>query len=287
MLERLTFPIVDTHLHVWDPHYLNYPWLNGNALLNKPYLLEDFNRACGPVSVGRMVFVQCEVDFAQFMEEAEWVDRLANQDSRLQGIVPWAPLEKGEAARPDLERLASYPRIKGIRRIIQFEPDLDFCLRPDFVRGVQALPDYGLSFDICVDIRHLANTIELVRQCPDVQFILDHIGKPRIKDQQLDPWREQIKMLAGFPNVWCKMSGLVTEADFQTWTKEQLKPYIDHVIECFGFDRVMYGGDWPVATQASEYPRWVETLLWAVKDCSDSELKKLFYDNAIAFYRLG
>ncbi len=286
MLERLTFPIVDTHLHVWDPHYLNYPWLNGNALLNKPYLLEDFNRACGPVSVGRMVFLQCEVDFAQFMDEAQWVDSLADQDSRLQGIVPWAPLEKGDAARPDLERLASYPRVKGIRRIIQFEPDLDFCLRPDFVRGVQALPDYGLSFDICVDIRHLANTIEMVRQCPDVQFILDHIGKPRIKDQEIDPWREQIKTLAGFPNVWCKMSGLVTEADFQTWTKEQLKPYIDHVITCFDFDRVIYGGDWPVATQASEYPRWVETLLWAVKDCSDSELKKLFHDNAVSFYRL-
>lgn len=287
MLERLTFPIVDTHLHVWDPTYLNYPWLNENPLLNQPYLLEDYNRACGAVSVERMVFVQCEVDFAQFMDEAQWVDRLADQDNRLQGIVAWAPLEKGEAVRADLEQLANKPRVKGVRRIIQFEPDIEFCLRPDFVRGVQALADYNLSFDICIDPRHMVNTLELVRQCPKVQFILDHIAKPRIKDQQFDPWREHIKTFASFPNMWCKISGLVTEADHKTWTNTQLKPYIDDVIECFGFDRVMYGGDWPVAIQATDYPRWVETLVWAVQDCSDTELKKLFHDNAIAFYKLA
>ena len=132
----------------------------------------------------------------------------------------------------------------------------------------------------------MANTIKMVAQCPDVQFILDHIGKPDIKHGLLDPWRAEIKTLSELPNVWCKMSGLVTEADHANWTKEQLKPYVDHVLECFGFDRVMYGGDWPVAYQATEYPRWVETLAWAVEGCSGDELKKLFRDNAIAFYRL-
>lgn len=286
MSVKLNFPIVDTHLHVWNPTHLRYPWLDDNALLNKPYLLEDYNRACGAVSVERMVFLQCEVEFAQFMDEANWVDSLADQDSRLQGIVPWAPLEKGDAVRPDLERLAANPRVKGIRRIIQFEPDLDFCLRPDFVRGVQALADYNLSFDICIDVRHMVNSLELVRQCPNVQFIVDHIAKPRIKDNLLDPWREHMRTFASFPNVWCKVSGVATEADWKSWTREQLKPYIDHVIECFGFDRIMYGGDWPVATQAIDYPRWVETLHWAVNGCSENELRKLFRDNAIAFYRL-
>lgn len=286
MSAKLDFPIVDTHLHVWNPTHLRYPWLDDNALLNKPYLLDDYNRACGAVSVERMVFLQCEVDFSQFMDEANWVDSLADQDSRLQGIVPWAPLENGDAVRPDLERLAANPRVKGIRRIIQFEPDLDFCLRPDFVRGVQALADYNLSFDICIDVRHMVNSLELVRQCPNVQFIVDHIAKPRIKDNLLDPWREHMRTFASFPNVWCKVSGVATEADWKNWTREQLKPYIDHVIECFGFDRIMYGGDWPVATQAIDYPRWVETLHWAVKDCSENELRKLFRDNAIAFYRL-
>ena len=282
----LDFPIIDTHLHVWDPQRLRYPWLDDIPLLNKPYLLDDYDRACGPVAVEKMVFLQAEVDFSQFQEEADWVDSLAEQDSRLQGIVPWAPLELGAAARPALEKLAANPRVKSIRRIIQFEPDIEFCLRPDFVRGVQLLGEYGLNFDICIHHPQMANTIKMVAQCPDVQFILDHIGKPDIKAGLLDPWRAEIKILSQFPNVWCKISGLVTEADHDNWTREQLKPYIDHVIDCFGFDRVMYGGDWPVAYQATAYPRWVETLAWAVEGCTDDELRKLFRDNAVAFYRL-
>jgi L-fuconolactonase len=151
---------------------------------------------------------------------------------------------------------------------------------------VQLLATYGLSFDICISHSQLANTIKLVAQCPNVQFILDHIGKPDIKNHLLDPWRAEMKTLASFPNVWCKVSGLVTEADHQQWTRDDLKPYIDHVISCFGFDRVIYGGDWPVAYQATDYPRWVETLAWAVSGCSDSELRRLFHDNAVTFYRL-
>jgi L-fuconolactonase len=283
----LNFPIVDTHLHLWDPAYLRYPWLDGIPLLNKPYLLDDYRRACGDIQVEKMVFLQCECDVAQFMDEADWVASLAGQDPRIAGIIPWAPLEKGDAARADLERLAENRLVKGIRRIIQFEPDIEFCLRPDFVRGVQALPDYDLSFDICIAHIQMANTIKLVQQCPNVQFILDHIGKPDIKNQVFEPWRREIKALAEFPNVWCKVSGLVTEADWQRWTKEDLKPYVDYVIEGFGFDRVMYGGDWPVAYQATEYPHWVETLAWAVSGCSEIELEKLFRTNAVEFYRLS
>jgi L-fuconolactonase len=282
----INFPIVDTHLHLWDPQLLHYPWLANIPLLNKPYLLEDYQKACGPVQVEKMVFLQCECSPAQFMKEAEWVTELARQDLRIQGIVAWAPLEKGEGARADLEKLAANRLIKGIRRIIQFEPDLEFCLRPDFVKGVQMLTDYHFSFDVCIAHVHTANTIRFVRQCPDVRFILDHIGKPDIKSHLLDPWRAEIRTLSELPNVWCKVSGLVTEADHKSWTKEDLRPYIDRVIECFGFDRVMYGGDWPVAFQAVEYPRWVETLEWAIAGASETELRKLFHDNAAAFYRL-
>ena len=148
------------------------------------------------------------------------------------------------------------------------------------------MPEFGLSFDICIVHYQLANTIKMVAQCPDLQFILDHIGKPDIRNGLMDPWRAEIRTLSRFPNVCCKISGLVTEADHQRWTREQLGPYIHHVIECFGFDRVMYGGDWPVAAQAADYPRWVETLEWALEGCTDEELKKLFHDNALAFYRL-
>ncbi len=282
----IDFPIIDTHLHLWDPGYLRYPWLDEIPLLNRPHLLADYNRATGDIAVEKMVFLQCEVDFAQFMDEAAWVTSLAEVDDRIAGMVPWAPLEKGDGVRAALEELAANPLVKGIRRIIQFEDDLAFCLRPDFVTGVQALADYHLSFDICINHLQLANTIKLVAQCPDVSFILDHIGKPDIKAHLLDPWRQDIQTLAGFPNVCCKISGLVTEADHVNWTSDDLKPYIDHVISAFGFDRVLFGGDWPVATQATTYPRWVETLDWAVSDASPTERRQLFHDNAIGFYRL-
>jgi L-fuconolactonase len=283
----MDFPIVDTHLHVWDPRRLRYPWLDQVPFLNKPYLLADYRRACGSIEVERMVFVQAEADFGQYKEETDWVTSLAAEDPRLQGIVSWAPLEKGDRVERELASLAENPLVKGIRRIIQFEPDPEFCLRPDFVRGVQLLARFGLSFDICISHVHMENTIRFVRQCPQVQFILDHIGKPDINNQLFEPWEAHLKTLSEIPNVWCKMSGLVTEADHRRWKREQLKPYIDHVLECFSFDRVTYGGDWPVAYQATEYPRWVETLEWAVGGCSKSELRKLFRDNALSFYRLA
>jgi len=232
-----------------------------------------------------MVFVQCDAHPEDGLKETEWVTSLAKEDPRLKGIVAWAPLEKGDAAQPFLEKLADNPLVKGVRRLIQSE-SLEFCVQPDFIKGVQMLENYGLNFDICIFHPQLANTIQFVKQCPDVQFILDHIGKPGIKGQIFEPWKREIKVLSEFPNVFCKISGLVTEADFEKWRPTDLKPYIDHVIECFGWERIIYGSDWPVAAQATDYPRWVNTLKWAVSGCSDDELKKLFHDNAVRFYRL-
>ena len=282
----IDFPLVDTHLHVWNPQHLRYPWLDDLPPLNRPHLLDDYNRACGPVRVDKMVFVQCECDFAQYEQESQWVTELARHDGRIQGIVPWAPLEKGDSVGDELAALAANPLVKGIRRIIQFEPDPAFCLRANFVRGVQLLANFELHFELCITHCHMENTLQLVKRCPDVRFILDHIGKPDIKNQVFEPYTTHLKQLATLPNVWCKMSGLANEADHQNWTKEDLKPYIDLVLEQFGFDRVMYGGDWPVASLATDYPRWVKTLSWAIDGCSDSERKKLFRDNAIDFYRL-
>ncbi len=280
------FPLVDTHLHLWDLRRLRYPWLASVPQLNRNHLIADYRQACGGVPVAKMVFLQCECDPAQFQEEVEWVTEVSKVDPRICGIVAWAPLEKGDAAEPALARLAANPLVKGIRRIIQFEPDREFCLRPDFVRGVQLLPRRGLSFDLCINHLQLANTITLVRQCPEVRFILDHIGKPDIKGGVLDPWREELRQLAALPNVWCKLSGLVTEADHATWTAAQLRPYIDQVVSCFGFDRVMFGGDWPVSTQAADYPRWVATLDDALHGCTADELRKVYVRNAETFYRV-
>jgi L-fuconolactonase len=254
--------------------------------LNRNHLIEDYHVACGTVQVEKMEFLQCECDPSQFQEESDWVTEVSRVDPRIRGIVPWAPLEKGDAAEEAVARLASNPLVKGIRRIIQFEPDPEFCLRPDFVRGVQLLPRHGLNFDICINHTQLANTLKFVRHCPEVRFIMDHIAKPDIKSGLLDPWRAEMRELASMPNVWCKLSGLATEADHANWTAADLRPYIEHVINCFGFDRVVFGGDWPVSTQATDYPRWVATVDDSLKGASADELQRLYVRNAEAFYRL-
>ena len=282
----LDFGIVDTHVHLWDVSRLRYPWLDDIPLLNRPYLPADFRAAHGPIQVDKIVFLQAEVEPAQFLDEAKWVASLAEEEPRLVGMVPWAPLEDGDRAADALDRLAEIPQVKGVRRIIQFESDLEFCLRPDFVRGVRLLERYGFSFDICISHVQLANTIELVRQCPNITFVLDHIGKPDIAAGLVEPWKRELSELARIPNVHCKLSGTVTEADHQTWTRDDLMPYVDHVVESFGFDRVMFGGDWPVVLNASPYARWVETLEQALAGSSASELRRAFRDNAIDFYRL-
>ena len=281
-----SFPIIDTHLHIWDLERLRYPWLDNVPVLNRSHLIRDYRQACGPVGVSGMVFVQCECSPAQFEEEAAWVTAVAREDPRIRGIVAWAPLEQGDAARDALARLAANPLVKGIRRIIQFEADPDFCIRPDFVRGVQLLPKFNLGFDICIKCHQMPATIELVRQCPEVRFILDHIGKPNIRERELEPWASHLRQLARFENVWCKVSGLVTEADFENWTPGDLQPYLDTVFDCFSFERTMFGGDWPVSTQASDYPRWVETLDAALEGCTADELRRFYADNARDFYRV-
>ncbi len=279
------FPIVDTHVHLWHPKQLRYPWLKDVPALNRPYLLNDYSAAHENLEIESIVFVQCDTHPDDALKETAWVTSLAAVEPRIQGIIAWAPLEEGRQVAPFVEKLAEDTLVKGIRRLIQGE-SVDFCIQPNFVNGMKTLARYGLSFDLCIFHPQLANTIRLVEQCPNIQFILDHIGKPDIKNQLFEPWKQEIKTLAEFPNVYCKISGLVTEADHENWASADLQPYIEHVINCFGFDRVIYGSDWPVSTLASEYPRWVQTLQEAVSGCTPEELKKLFHDNAIKFYRL-
>ena len=281
-------PVVDTHLHVWDPANLDYPWLPDEPKINKPHLLSDYRQVTEGIPIERMVFVQCECDFAQFLQETDWVTQQAQEDARLQGIVSWAPLERGEDAREALQQLAANKLVKGIRRIIQFESDDQFCLQPDFIRGVQLLADFDLHFEICSKgDKQSANSLELVRRCPDTKFILDHIGKPSIQEKRMQPWDSFIRDLAALPNTWCKVSGLVNEADLENWTPDDLEPYLDHVFHCFGWHRVMFGGDWPVCTLASTYRRWFDTLTQFVSRFSEDDQRRLFHDNAIEFYRLA
>jgi L-fuconolactonase len=280
------FAIVDSHVHLYDPGVIRYGWMTGEPVLDQVRLLPQYDAARAEVAVDRIVFVEVGADPGQHLQEASFVDGLAAHDPRIAAMVAAAPLENGATVTPDLEKLAAHPLTRGIRRLLQDEPDPEFCLRPGFVEGVKLLPRFGLSFDLCVRHHQLPAATLLARRCPEVAFVLDHIGKPAIRDGQLDPWRDHIRELAALPNVCCKLSGVVTEADRQAWSREQLRPYILHVVECFGIERVMFGSDWPVSELTHRYGEWVAIVEWALAGSSPDELRRLFRDTAIAFYRL-
>jgi predicted TIM-barrel fold metal-dependent hydrolase len=180
-----------------------------------------------------LVFVEVDVDMPQYLDEAEWVDGLAARDPRVLGAVACLPLERGAAIEPEMARLAGLKTVRGVRRLIQNQPDPDFALKPGFLEAIRLLPKYNLSFDVCILHHQLPNALKLVAQCPDVAFVLDHIAKPGIKAGLSEPWRGHIREMAALPNVVCKLSGVTTEADHETWTREQLRPYVDHVIDMF------------------------------------------------------
>jgi L-fuconolactonase len=281
------FPIVDAHVHLYDPQALSIGWIAGHPALEGPHLLVDFDVARGPVEVAALVAVEVGADPGQHLKEVRLISDLAAHEPRIAGIVAAAPLERGAAIEAELAQLAVNPLVKGVRRLIQHEPDPAFCLQPRFVEGVQQLTRFGLSFDLCVYHHQLDSAVELVRRCPEVRFVLDHIGKPGIKAGLLEPWRGQIRALAALPNVVCKLSGVVTEADHAAWRPAQLEPYLDHVLSCFGLERVLFGSDWPVSEQTHRYAEWVAIVEHALSGCSDDERRRVFRDNAVAAYRLS
>jgi L-fuconolactonase len=278
-------PIVDSHIHFWQPGKLRYEWLANVPSIHRTYLPKDLARVAAAVNLCMVNFVQAECAPEDAMQEVAWVSKLAQTEPLVQGIVAFAPLEQGEVVAPYLERLKEFPLVRGVRRLIQDE-EPGFAIDTDFVQGVQCLSQFEFSFDICILHPQMAEVILLVEQCPEISFVLDHFGKPGIKDQELEPWSTQMQTLAMFPNVSCKLSGLVTEADLNSWTPADLQPYIDQALAAFSPERIMFGGDWPVSELATTYQGWVETAESALNSLSKEEKDKIFYQNAVQFYRL-
>jgi L-fuconolactonase len=280
-------PIVDAHVHLWDPHRFRMPWLDDDPHLRQRFELREFSEHTRGLPIEAIVYVQVDVTPAYGLLEAAWAAEQAERDERVAGIVAWAPLEDGLVAGSYLAALAKIGKpLKGVRRLIQSEADPDFHIRADFLNGLRQLPKYGLSFDICIRHDQLARTIDMVRACPETAFVLDHLAKPEVKAGHLEPWRAQMAELAELPNVVCKVSGLVTEADHAHWTPAELEPYVSHVLAVFGEDRVLYGGDWPVVTLAASYQRWVSTLADLTSHLQPGARQKLWGDNARRVYRL-
>lgn len=281
-------PVVDGHVHLYDPTVLPYGWMRGDPVLDRPHGLAELDRAAGAVAIERLVFVEVAVDPGHHLEEARRIQALADRDPRIGAIVAHAPVERGAAVEAELDALAALPALRGIRRLIQDEPDPAFCLAPDFVEGVRRVGARGLLFELCLRAGRgqLGPAIELVRRCPDTRFVLDHLGKPPIAAGALDPWREELAVLARCPNVVCKISGLITEADPVRWTRAQLRPCLEHAFACFGPERVLYGSDWPVSGKTHLYTTWV-AILDEFLAGFDAEARERFWrGNARALYRL-
>ena len=281
-------PIVDAHVHLWNPEQFSMPWLAAIPRLNRLYGLQDYREQTRGLPIIVMVYVEVGVEAQEALREAHYVAGLAREEPRLQAIVAAAPVERGVAVREHLASLVAIsPLIKGVRRNLQDEAEPDFCLHPDFVAGVRLLAEYNLSFDLCIKHWQLPYVTELVRRCPDTAFILDHLGKPGIKQQLLDPWQVDLRALAELPNVVCKISGMVTEADHEGWQPTDLEPFINVVLDAFGEERVLFGSDWPVALLASPYRRWYETLEALTAHLPVSTNRKLWAENAQRFYRVS
>lgn len=277
--------LVDAHFHLWDPGQLRYPWLEEVPEINQTYSLEAFAEQTSGLTpaIDKMVFIQCECIPNEYLQEVEYITRQAAEDKRIQGIVSWFPLEAEDAAER-LEELVGNPLIKGLRRLE--ETPVSLFSKPSFLKNLSLLARHGLSFDICAKNHLLGAAISMVDYQPDIPYMLDHMGKPDIKNREMQSWKSHIRLLAQNPNVYCKVSGLVTEADLRNWREEDLRPYFDYVLEQFGSGRLVFGGDWPVLTQATSYGQWLETVKQLCTGLSENDLHKLFYQNACDFYRL-
>ena len=277
--------IVDSHVHFWEPRTLHYPWLSDLPALRRSFLPPDYSAAVGEVPVEKTVLVECNCLAAEAEREVELFGRLAETDCRIAGIVAFVDLTDVNARADALDRLTTHGRVKGVRQNIQGQPP-GFALQRAFVSGVQTVARRGLTFDLCVTHDQLAEAIALVEQCPDARFVLDHCGKPAIRERVEEPWRRDVASLAAHDNVWCKLSGLLTEADVTRWHEDDIRPYAEHVVEQFGMRRVLYGSDWPVLTLAGEYASWFDFTARFTEAWSEDERRRFYYDNAVQVYRL-
>lgn len=276
-------PAIDAHQHFWKYTPEEYGWIGPEmAALRRDFLPPDLERERRRVGVARSIAVQARCT----TEETAWLLELAGANESIAGVVGWAPLTD---ARPEqyIERFAADRKLVGMRHVVQDEPDDEYLLRRDFNAGVEAVGRRGLVYDILIFERHLPAAIAFVDRHPSQTFVLDHIAKPRIHEGILSPWRENMRNLARRPNVYAKLSGMVTEADWQNWSPADLRPYFDIVLSAFTPSRLMFGSDWPVMLAASDYERWFGVVQNALSGLSEEEKARVFGRTAAEAYGLS
>jgi predicted TIM-barrel fold metal-dependent hydrolase len=277
--------IVDTHLHVFDQSALRYPWLAGAAALDRDFRYEDYAREAHRVGISTTLHMEVDVAPEQIEAETAYVGGLARRPgSLIAGMISSCrPEDAGFPAF--LERQRANPLVKGFRRVLHVVPD-DISEGPLFRENLKRLGGTGLTFDLVVLPRQMPQAIALVDLAPDVQFVLDHCGVPDIKGKALDPWRERMTEIARRPNVVGKVSGVAAYADPESWTLEDLRPYVEHTIEAFGWDRIVWGSDWPVCTLGGGLSTWVAATHALTAGASADERAKLLSGNARRLWKL-
>lgn len=275
--------VIDAHHHLWKYNDREYGWIGSDmGSIRRDFTVDDLETELSSVDVGATVAVQAR----QTLAETDFLLEIAENANRVAAVVGWLPLRSPSVEEEISKRRAAVDRatLVGARHVVQDEPDPHFILDASFNRGVSVLETFGLVYDILVVENQLPQAIEFVDRHPNQRFVLDHAAKPRIRDGVIEPWRTKLQELAGRENVFCKVSGLITEADRTAWDIESLRPYLDHIFETFGPKRLMFGSDWPVCLTAGSYQRWFESVNEYTMSLTESERDALFGGTAEAVY---
>lgn len=273
--------IIDTHQHYWKYDPVNYAWINDDmAVIRQDFLPADLQPVLAANGVAASIAVQAD----QTEQETDWLLQLADENPFIAGVVGWVDLRSPQLAER-LQHYAQFSKLKGFRHVLQGE-EPSFMLQSSFVNGIAQLQAHGFAYDILIFPQHLPAALQLVQQFPEQRFVIDHLAKPYIKQGLIGEWASGMKALAAHTNVYCKISGMVTEADWRKWSAADLHPYIDTVVQAFGTNRCMFGSDWPVCLVAAAYDKWLQTVQDFFAGFSTEEQAMVFAGNAKHFYQI-
>ena len=274
--------IIDAHQHFWIYDPVRDSWIDESMqILKRNFLPEDLAPVIKENSIDGTIAVQAD----QSENETNFLLELASKNDWIYGVVGWVDL-MAQDIEEKLEHFSSYKKLKGFRHIVQAEPDENFMLNEKFRNGIGQLKNYNFTYDILINPHQLPAAIKLTEKYPDQKFILDHIAKPYIRKKEIEPWASGIKELAMNPNVFCKISGIITEADHRNWESKEIYPYLDIVFNAFGYDRLLFGSDWPVCLLAGLYNQVINLIDEYMKNASDENKEKIFGKNAVSFYNI-
>src|SRR6266516_6853276 len=278
----MTNGIIDAHQHFWQLGLFDYPWMSPDlGILYRDYLpsqLEPILQECG---VTKTILVQASNSLA----ETRWLLNLANAHQFIAGVVGWVDLTD-DRMEEELELLTANPKFKGVRHLVESEPADDWLVQPSVLRGLQLLERHQVSYDLLVHTRHLKHVKTVAENCPELRLVVDHMAKPPVASGEVKDWAKEIKAVAAFPNVHCKLSGLVTEANHTSWSADDLRPFVDCALEFFGPERLMFGSDWPVCLLAASYDQVLGSFKSLLMGLSEDDRSRVFRDNAAEFYAL-